>query len=104
MLIVDENADVKRKLSAEELKMIEVLKESPAVPDEDCPELTDEQLKRLARISQEKRKESRKQTISVRLSPQALEKAQSLGKGYTSILSRILESALNDNETIKHFL
>ena len=48
MLIVDENADVKRKLSDEELKMMEVLKKSPAVPDENCPELTDEQLRQLA--------------------------------------------------------
>ncbi len=104
MLIVDENADVKRKLSDEELKMMEVLKKSPAVPDENCPELTDEQLRQLAKISQAKRQENRKQTVSVRLSPQAMEKAQSLGKGYTSVLSRILESALSDNETIKHFL
>lgn len=104
MLIVDENANVNRELSAEEIKMLEILKKSPAVPDEECPELTDEQLSRLARATREQRQENRKQTVSVRLSPQALKKAQSLGKGYTSILSRILESALNDNETIKHYL
>ena len=27
-----------------------------------------------------------------------------LGKGYTSILSRMLEAALNDNDMIKRFL
>lgn len=43
----------------------------------------------------------RKQTVSIRLSPQALKKAKSLGKGYTSILGRILESALEDSEMIK---
>ena len=48
--------------------------------------------------------ERRKKTVSIRLSSQALKKARSLGKGYTSILSRILEDALNDNETIKKYL
>ncbi|MEI3175137.1 MAG: BrnA antitoxin family protein [Lachnospiraceae bacterium] len=45
-----------------------------------------------------------KQTVTIRLSPQALKKARSLGKGYTSVLSRILENALNDPNTIKHYL
>ena len=45
-----------------------------------------------------------KQTVAIRLSPQALTKAKSLGKGYTTILSRILETALADNEIIKQYL
>ena len=104
MLIVDENTNAKRKLSAEEIKILETLKENSIVPDEECSELTDEQLKQLAEASREQRQENRKQTVSVRLSPQALKKAQSLGKGYTSVLSRILESALNDNDLIKRYL
>ena len=57
-----------------------------------CPEL-------------EENKESRnKQTISLRLSPKALETAKSLGKGYTSVLSRILENALKDKKTIEKYL
>lgn len=48
--------------------------------------------------------ERKKQTVTLRLSPQALEKAKSLGKGYTSVLSRILENALNDIELIKQNL
>ena len=107
MLIVDKDADVKRKLTAEEIETLEALKETPIVQDEleDFPELTDEQLSQLAKASRTKRMDNtRRKTVSVRLSPQALQKAQSLGKGYTSVLSRILESALSDNETIKHYL
>jgi uncharacterized protein (DUF4415 family) len=107
MLIVDKDADVKRKLTAEEIETLEALKETPIEQDEleDFPELTDEQLSQLAKASRAKRMdETRRKTVSVRLSPQALQKAQSLGKGYTSVLSRILESALSDNETIKHYL
>ena len=76
-----------------------------AIPNEDCPEITDEQIINYAKIAREKRKESQvKQTVAIRLSPQALEKAKSLGKGYTSVLSRILEDALNNNDTIRHYL
>ena len=58
----------------------------------------------MAKAAREKRKTQSKQTVAIRLSPQALTKAKSLGKGYTTILSRILEAALADNETIKHYL
>ncbi|MBR6923828.1 MAG: BrnA antitoxin family protein, partial [Oscillospiraceae bacterium] len=58
----------------------------------------------LARVSEQRREERRKQTVTLRLSPQALKTAKSLGKGYTSVLSRILESALTDAELIKHYL
>ena len=71
---------------------------------EDCPELTDDQLKKLAELAQQRREERNKQTVTLRLSPQALRAARSLGKGYTSVLSRILEGALADGEIIKHYL
>ena len=38
--------------------------------------------------------------MTLRLSAKSLRKAKSLGKGYTAVLSRILEDALNDNEVI----
>jgi hypothetical protein len=43
-------------------------------------------------------------STSRRLSPEALKKAKMLGKGYTSVLSRILEEALDSPETIRHNL
>lgn len=102
--MMKKNIDVKRKLSEEEMKMLETLKNKAVVPDEDCPELTDEELLQFSRIANERQSERRKQTVTLRLSPQALNKAKSLGKGYTAVLSRILENALTDNETIQHHL
>ena len=87
-----------------EKQMLEALKTRPVTPDEDCPELTDDQLNRLAELAQQRREERNKQTVTLRLSPQALRTAKSLGKGYTSVLSRILEGALADGEIIKHYL
>lgn len=95
------------KLTDEQIAMLKELEASPAVPDEDCPELTDEQMARFAEAARERRQRlQNKQTVAIRLrlSPQALSKAKSLGKGYTTVLSRILEAALADNETLKHYL
>lgn len=93
------------KLTEEQIAMLKELEASPAVPDEDCPELTDEQMAKFAEAARERRQRlQNKQTVAIRLSPQALTKAKSLGKGYTAVLSRILEAALADNETLKHYL
>lgn len=98
------NIDVNKKPTEEQIKMLENAAKLPILPDDDCPELSEEDLRQFARISNENREERRKQSVTLRLSPQALRKARSLGKGYTSVLSRILENALNDNDTIKHYL
>lgn len=93
------------KLTDEQIAMLKELEASPAVPDENCPELTDEQMAKFAEAARERRQRlQNKQTVAIRLSPQALTKAKSLGKGYTAVLSRILEAALADNETLKHYL
>ena len=94
----------KKTPTEEQIKMLEEAAAKPASFDEDCPELTAEELAQFRRVSEERRETRRKQTVTLRLSPQALQKAKSLGKGYTGVLSRILESALNDNEVIKRHL
>lgn len=103
-MTIRKEIDFNKPLTDEQKKTLEALEARPVVPDDDCPELTAEQLSQLKRISAEKREERCKQTVTIRLSPQALAKAKSLGKGYTSVLSRILENALNDIDIIKHNL
>ena len=96
--------DPDRKLTKEEIEMLDRMESMPITFDEDCPELTAEQLAKFRRISDENRAGRRKQSVTLRLSPRAIKKARSLGKGYTSVLSRILESALEDNELIQRYL
>lgn len=103
-MMITHIADVKRRLTPQEKEMLEKLKDRPIEFDEDSPKLTAEQLAQFKRVSEERRADRRKQTVTLRLSPQALNKARSLGKGYTSVLSRILENALSDNEFIKRYL
>lgn len=92
------------KLTEDQEKMLLEAAKHPIEFDEDCPELTDEELAQFYRVSAKRREERRKQTVTLRLSPQALNTAKSLGKGYTSVLSRILESALRDKEVLQQFL
>ena len=103
-MTIRKEIDLDKPLTVEQKQMLETLKPRPVHPDEDCPELTADQLLQMVRVSEMRRDERRKQTVTLRLSPQALQTAKSLGKGYTSVLSRILESALTDTELIKHYL
>ena len=93
--------DLSAPLTKEQLEMLEALKSRDVTPDEENPELTDEELHEMIRCRKE---QNCKKTISLRLSPSALKKAKSLGKGYTSILSTILEQTLADNNKLKQFL
>lgn len=98
------NIDITKEPTQKQIQMLKELENRPIVFDDDCPELTEEELLQFRRIANDKQIERKKQTVTLRLSPQALKKAKSLGKGYTAVLSRILESALNDNEIIKNYL
>ncbi len=87
-------------LTEEQKKMLDALDGDP-VPDEDCPAYSYEELKEMKRLADERRAERNKQSVTLRLTPETLRKARALGKGYTSILARIIENALNDPETIR---
>lgn len=103
-MIVRKEIDLNQPLAPTQIEMLNNLSLRPITPDEDCPELTMDQLAQFRRISAANREERCKQTVTLRLSPQAIRRAKSLGKGYTSVLSRILESALENPDIIKRNL
>ena len=103
-MIVRKEIDLNQPLAPAQTEMLNKLASRPITPDEDCPELTMEQLAQFRRISAANREERCKQTVTLRLSPQAIRRAKSLGKGYTSVLSRILESALENPDIVRHHL
>ena len=103
-MIVKKKIDINKALSKEQRQMIEALEQRKIEEDRDNPELTLEELREFKRVSEENRENRKKQTVTIRLSPQTLEKAKSLGKGYTSVLARILENGLNDADIIRKCL
>lgn len=61
-MLVKHKLDFSVPLTKEQIEMLEALKDRPVVPDEDCPELTDEQLRIMVearRIRQERKKKKK---------------------------------------------
>ncbi len=99
MAIIRKTADATKKPTPEQIEMLKKMEQMPIEYDEDCPELTKEQLAQFRRVSDmenEEKFKNRKQNVTLRLSPRTIKKAKSLGKGYTGILSRIIERALDN--------
>lgn len=90
--------DLDRKLTPQEIFELEDAEKREIVYDEDSPILNNEQLAEFKRINREKRT---KPTISLRISPDTLEKAKQYGKGYTGLLSRLLDLAINDEDLVR---
>jgi hypothetical protein len=96
--------DEGQQLSEEQIRMVREAAKRPVIMDDDNPELTDEQLAFFHRVHEERQTDRRRQNVTLRLTPEAIRKAKSLGKGYTGILSRIVESTLNDPAALSKYL
>lgn len=104
MATIKKTIDVNSKLTKEQLTMLKEAENTPYSHDEDNPLLTKEELAKFSRVSeriQKERESNRKENVTLRLSPAAARKARALGKGYTKILAKILEDALNNPNLIK---
>ena len=71
-MIVRKEIDLTQPLTPSQVEMLHNLESKPISPDEDCPELTMDQLAQFQRISAANREERCKQTVTLRLSPQTL--------------------------------
>jgi len=91
-------------VTEEMLRELDEAAKRPPVYDPENPPLTDEQLAKMRRVHEIKQEERRKQNVTLRLTPQTVRKAKALGKGYTSILSRIVEGVMNDPELLERYL
>ena len=90
--------ELNSKLTVEELQELEEAEKKAPIFDEDCPDMSQEQLMQFKRINRENRTKS---TVSLRITPSTLKKAKQYGKGYTGFLSRLLDLAINDEEMVK---
>ena len=86
------------QLTAEEMKELEAAEGLCPVFDDDSPEMTFEQLMQFKRVNRISRI---KPTVSLRISPDTPRKAKQYGKGYTGMLSRLLDIAINDDALVR---
>ncbi len=61
------NIDVKKAPTKKQVKMLEEAAKRPICFDEDCPELSDEDLTKFKKISDERKSERRKQTVTSKI-------------------------------------
>ena len=87
-----------------QIREIELAAARPITPDEDAPELTLEQYAEMAALAKKRRSKSVKPVVSLRISPDTLEKAKATGKGYTGFLSRLLDNAIKDPTLVSRSL
>ena len=85
-------------------KEVRAAAKKPIVFDEEAPEITDEQLAEFAIMAEQQRNDRKKPVLSLRISKETLAKAKLLGRGYTGVLSRLLDIAINDKEMVKKAL
>ena len=104
MTIKKYTLDPNHKLTEKQIEMLREAAARPAVTDDDNPELTDEQLASFRRVHEDRQADRRRQNVTLRLTPQTIKKAKALGKGYTGILSRIVESTLDDPAALSKYL
>lgn len=89
------------ELDDEQIKELEELEERPIEPDDECPPLTYEQLNKITMMAKKRDQNNKTDVVSIRLSHEAHEKAKALGDGYLSIISRLVENALNNPVMVK---
>ena len=90
--------ELNAELTEEELKELNEAEKKESVFDDDSPLMMKEQLMQFKRINRENRT---KPTISLRISPATLKKAKQYGKGYTGLLSRLLDAAIDDEDLVR---
>jgi hypothetical protein len=84
-------ADLPPELTEEEIAELEAAEKMPITYDEDCPEMTSEQLKQFVRVN----------SLRLNFSGEDAEKIRELGPNYRQILERLLSMALSDSEMVK---
>lgn len=94
------NIDVSKQPMPEQIAMLKEAARRPVSAEAEYPELSPAELAQFQKASSPR--QSGKQTVTLRLSPQAVQKAKSLGKNYTDVLSRILEHALENPDVLHH--
>lgn len=94
----------KVKLSKNDIAQLEKAKKMPISYDVDSPKITEKMLAEFRHYSQINHKNRTKETISLRVAKSTKDKLLSLGKGYTSIINRIIEYAFENPSILKKCL
>lgn len=93
-----------QKPTPEQIAEIEAAASRPVVFDDDCPELTPEQLDIVAAMARERRNHSDREIVSIPVSSAACKKIRTMTNNYTAVMGRLLEMALNNPQMVRQCL
>ena len=102
--IIRKRVWVGTKPTPEQIREIRAAARRPIVFDEDCPELTDEELAEFAVLAKERDARRKKEILSLRVSSDTVRIGKSFGKGWTGIMARLLDLAIKDPALLKKAL
>ncbi|MBQ7515012.1 MAG: hypothetical protein IJS96_01910 [Schwartzia sp.] len=107
MAIVRKFIRADKPLTPEQLEKLNALENRPIVFDEDCPELTDEQLDKIAAMARKRdaeearAKELHLQPLPLNVLPSTIRAAEKYG---AAVMGRLLDLAVQDEAMIKKCL
>ena len=81
MTLIRKTINVKAPLTNEQLIELDEASKKSIIVDDECPEITEAEFAQFAEIAQKRREERKNPIVSIRLSPDTLDKAKKLSKG-----------------------
>ncbi|MCL2765851.1 MAG: BrnA antitoxin family protein [Treponema sp.] len=96
MGIIKSTVRVGEKPPKEVIKRLKAAARQPINYTAEAPRATPEVLKEFAQLAVERNRQKKKQTITIRITPDVLESYKTMGSGYTGIMSDVLQYAINN--------
>ena len=96
MAIIKSTVRVGQKIPKEVIKELRQAARRPINYTEDAPRSSPEALKEFAQLAAERNRRKKKQTVTIRITPDILDKYKTMGSGYTGIMSDVLSYAVNN--------
>jgi len=81
-------------------KAVKEARKAPLVYDPDCPPSSPEALKEFAHLAAERNRRKKKQSVTIRVTPDILERYKTMGNGYTGIMADVLKYAVNNPDIL----
>ena len=96
MGIIKSTVRVGQKIPKEVIKELREAARRPINYTEDAPRSSPEALKEFAQLAAERNRRKKKQTVTIRITPEVLESYKTMGSGYTGVMADVLQYAVNN--------
>ena len=96
MGIIKSTVRVGEKPPKEVIKRLKAAARRPINYTAEAPRSSPEVLKEFAQLAAERNRRKKKQTVTIRITPDVLERYKTMGSGYTGIMSDVLQYAVNN--------